>query len=73
MKHIEMYDTRLFCGDETATDYVRQERWHESPTALADVTCEKCLSHVFTLGQWARNALHRLNPSPRPPRGASVD
>jgi hypothetical protein len=70
MKHVEMYDGRVFCGfNSYQYDGVHQSDWHDSPTALAKATCRKCLSVIFTLGCWAQNA---LGPEEIPP-GASCN
>ena len=64
MIHVDAYDTvRAFCGTEEdgwEDNCVYGSEWRESPTALSRATCPDCLAAIFTLGQWAANALSRL-------------
>ncbi len=71
--HADKYDTmEAWCGtdeDGWENNCVYGSEWRESPTALSRVTCPHCLTAIFTLGQWAANAMSRL-PAPVP-RGAT--
>lgn len=71
MIHIEMYDSRMFCGDSDVTpDHISQSEWHDRARSthlgaspgmyLARVTCEECLRRVASLGSAASTQLARV-------------
>jgi len=67
IKHVEMYDGRVFCGVRDGLEYrgVRQGDWHESPVALIAATCTACLERIWQLGQRAGDVLHKLDAENR--------
>lgn len=73
--HLEIYDGRTFCGEDSI-HYVDQSDWHTRASvdldgkrlqwlqALMHVTCPDCLEAVATLGRIAESVRIKLKETP---------
>jgi len=62
IRHVEMYDGRVFCGVRDGREYrgVLQGDWHAHAVALKHANCVACLDRIWALGQVAGDVIAAL-------------
>lgn len=62
LRHIEMYDGKVFCGARDGREYdgILQDDWHDAPVLIGKANCRGCLEAVYRLGHEAKCRLSVL-------------